>query len=68
MPAPTRPATVTWSVTDANSSSSAAGTTSTLDVFATPVVNLGGTPTVTDTSGGAAVLADSGVTVTDANA
>ena len=59
--------TVTWSITDANNLTGAAGSTTTLDVFAAPVVNLGGTTTVTDNSGGSAVVVDSGVTVTDLN-
>ena len=59
--------TITWSVSDADLLTSAAGSTTTLDVFAAPVVHLGSTTTVTDNSSGSAVLADNGVTVTDAN-
>jgi VCBS repeat-containing protein len=60
---------ITWSVTDANNHTSAAGTSTTLDVFATPLVVVGSnspTPTVTTSSG--AVLADPGLSITDFNA
>ena len=59
--------TITWSVSDADSLTSASGSATTLDVYMTPV--LAGspttTPTITSTSG--AVTADANLTVTDHN-
>ena len=62
---PTR--TITWSVTDANGLTSVPGSTSTLDVYMTPVLagTVSPTPTVTATSG--AVPADASLTITDDN-
>ena len=59
--------TVAWSVSDANSQTSAAGADTTLDVFALPIVSVAGvsTPTYTSTSG--AVPADATVSITDYN-
>jgi Domain of unknown function (DUF4347)/SdrD B-like domain/Bacterial Ig domain len=59
--------TVSWSVTDANNQTSAAGSNTTLDVFALPIVSAGaaGTPTETSTSG--AVVADPTLSITDYN-
>ena len=59
--------TITWSVTDADTVTSAAGSTTTLDVFAQPVVSIGaaGTPTETSTSG--PVIADTTLSITDYN-
>jgi Domain of unknown function (DUF4347)/Bacterial Ig domain len=59
--------TVTWSVSDTNSQSSASGTSSTIDVFAQPILAAGaaGTPTV-DTAH-LSVTADSTLTITDYN-
>ncbi len=59
--------TLSWSVTDANNQTSAAGSTTTLDVFALPIVSAGaaGTPTETSTSG--PVIADSTLSITDYN-
>ncbi|QAU46357.1 DUF4347 domain-containing protein [Bradyrhizobium guangzhouense] len=60
--------TISWSVTDVNGLSSAGGASTTLDVYATPVVVIGAnspTPTVTSTSG--PVVADPGLTITDNN-
>jgi autotransporter-associated beta strand protein len=59
--------TVTWSMADADGLTSVSGTTTTLDVYMTPV--LGGspatTPAISSTSG--AEVADSDLTVTDHN-
>ena len=59
--------TITWSMADADGLTSAAGSTTTLDVYMTPV--LGGspatTPAISSTSG--AVTADADLTVTDHN-
>ncbi len=60
---PTR--TITWSVTDADSLTSAAGATSTIDVEHAPPVVTVGTPSVTFTGGGGPVTLDSGIAVTD---
>ena len=62
-----RSRTITWSVTDAGNLTSAAGITTTLDVFALPIVSTGaaGTPTETSTSG--AVTADSTLSIADYN-
>ncbi|MFZ3354817.1 MAG: hypothetical protein WA268_28655, partial [Xanthobacteraceae bacterium] len=62
-----RTRTITWSVTDTNGQSSVGGSTSTLDVFAQPIVSIGaaGTPTVNSTSG--PVIADSTLSITDYN-
>ncbi|HEY5067724.1 MAG TPA: DUF4347 domain-containing protein [Xanthobacteraceae bacterium] len=59
--------TITWSVSDTNSQTSVGGSTSTLDVYMTPVLAgiVSPTPTVTATSG--AVAADSSLTITDDN-
>jgi hypothetical protein len=59
--------TVTWSVSDSNSQTSASGTTSTIDTFVVPVLAAGAgftTPVMT-TSG--ALAADSDLTVADVN-
>ena len=58
--------TIAWSVTDADTLTSAAGSTTTLDVYALPIVSVGSalTPTYTGTS---AVTADSTLSVTDYN-
>ena len=62
-----RTRTITWSVTDANGLTSVPGSTSTLDVYMTPVLagTVSPTPTVTATSG--AVTADFSLTITDDN-
>ncbi|WP_210253925.1 Ig-like domain-containing protein, partial [Bradyrhizobium sp. S69] len=59
--------TVAWSVTDTSGGTSAAGSTTTLDAFASPIVTVGAytPPTVTASSG--AVLADPSLGVTDYN-
>jgi VCBS repeat-containing protein len=59
--------TIAWSVTDADAVTSATGSTTTLDVFAQPIVTVGaaGTPTETSTSG--PVIADSTLSITDYN-
>jgi Domain of unknown function (DUF4347) len=59
--------TISWSVTDANTETSAAGGNSTLDVYALPIVSAGaaGTPTETTISG--PVIADNTLTITDYN-
>ena len=59
--------TVTWSVTDTNSQTSAAGSTTTLDAFVVPVLAAGAgfTAPVMTTSG--ALAADSDLTVADVN-
>jgi len=59
---------IAWSVTDADGLTSVSGASTTLDVFATPVVVIGTnspTPTVTSSSG--PVLADPGLSITDNN-
>ena len=59
--------TITWSVSDTNSQTSVGGSTSTLDVYMTPVLAgiVSPTPTVTATSG--AVAANFSLTITDDN-
>jgi hypothetical protein len=60
--------TVNWSVTDADSLTSAAGASTTLDVYATPVVVVGtNTPTPTVTGSSGPVAADPGISITDNN-
>ena len=60
-----RTRTVTWSVTDADSLTNTGSATSTVDVFAKPVVVAGAAATFTSSSG--PVLADQGLTITDFN-
>ena len=59
--------TITWSVSDTNGQTSVGGSTSTLGVFAQPIVTVGvaGTPQETSTSG--PVFADSTLSITDYN-
>jgi hypothetical protein len=60
-----RTRTITWSVTDANGLTSVPGSTSTLDVYMTPVLAGTNTPVITATSG--PQDADSSLTLTDDN-
>ena len=62
-----RSRTITWSVTDAGNLTSAAGSTTALDVFALPIVTTGSATTPTETSISGAVTADSTLSITDYN-
>jgi hypothetical protein len=59
--------TITWSVTDADSVTSAAGSTTTLDAFETPALAAGAGFTAPVMNSSGALAADSDLTVTDGN-
>ena len=59
--------TITWSVSDTNGQTSVGGSTSTLDVFAQPIVVVGVAGTPQETSTGGPVIADSTLSITDYN-
>ena len=59
--------TVSWSVSDTNSQTTIGSSTTTLDVFALPILMAGGAGTPTETTNSGPVVADSTLSITDYN-